>query len=152
MCACAPRYRGRFIPEIQEELDLVEQECLYREIVADLVTHIFSQVRVALSEYSGSPCERGCMYEQGFRGVAGRVDSSSVAASLPPLERCVALTEEQKKLRHCGALSCPSAVSSDRCLMLLLRAGVVRWLLRDAKLLLKARSCRLQEDWPGACA
>ena len=69
------------------------------------------------------------MYAQGFQGVAGRVDASSVAASLPPLERCVALTEDSKRLRHCG---------------------VVRWLLRDAKVLLKARSCRLHEDWPGA--
>jgi hypothetical protein len=44
--------------------------------------------------------------------VAGRVDSSSVAESLPPLERCVALTEEQKKLRHCGALPVCGLVKS----------------------------------------
>ena len=61
--------------------------------------------------------------------MAGRVDSSSVAESLPPLERCVALTEEQKKLRHCGALpvcglvkSLPHAHSVARYLMFRCRA------------------------------
>jgi hypothetical protein len=112
----------------------VEQECLYREIVAELVGPIYSQVRVLLLPRDRVRLEMGlyltlCMYEQGFQGVAGRVDASSVAASLPPLERCVALTEDNKKLRH---------------------SGMVRWLLRDAKVLLKARSCRLHEDWPGS--
>jgi len=57
MYVCMHICRGRFIPEILEELDLVEQECVYREIVADLVTHISSQVRVGLGACVGSPYE-----------------------------------------------------------------------------------------------
>ena len=57
MHVCMHICRGRFIPEILEELDLVEQECVYREIVADLVTHISSQVRVGLGACVGSPYE-----------------------------------------------------------------------------------------------
>jgi hypothetical protein len=40
------RKKGRFIPEISDELLLAENECIYRQVILDLITSIHSQVRV----------------------------------------------------------------------------------------------------------
>lgn len=38
------RRKGRFIPEVNGELDLVDNECIYRQVVSDLVRNAHSQV------------------------------------------------------------------------------------------------------------
>ena len=67
----------------------------------------------------------GAMTSQGFRGQAGKLDCSSV--DLHPLERAIFFAENDMD-------------NSDR--------GKCKWMLRDAKLLFKARKFRVEKRWP----
>jgi hypothetical protein len=67
----------------------------------------------------------GAMTSQGFVGQAGKLDGSSM--DLHPLERAIFFAENDID-------------NSDR--------GKCKWMLRDAKLLFKARKFRVEKRWP----
>ena len=93
------RRKGRFIPEVNGELDLVDNECIYRQVVSDLVRNTHSQVGNILCTEFSFMIDLSCI--QGFMGMAGSLDLSNV--TLRQLEKSIYFAEEFDAIRITGS-------------------------------------------------